>query len=560
MGQRPSCCHDDEVQEVPKVEVVHHVHHRQEFETNSWKTCLPIDRIADTSQNAELEIQNEKGATTTSSSLSLAQCRLQKMDHLVVDRDILRGISLRETLNNAGDLWRQSPIDLNDSERRKLWTRSRKVEDFDWFLSHTWLTPGRWKVLSLVVQSCWHLWLASWLILVTLAMVLCVHGFLPIGGTWHPDIMGFSAPSPLGGWVILASCLAPFMGIAIYLCLPESCTTSPTCFLDVVSIHQTDTELMERGIYGLGGFLKVSKQLRILWSPPYLTRLWCVFEVAAFLTANPEGKIILHPLTIEIAVTALFVACALGTMFYQAFITAVGADPGARSLVLIPALLPSLGAIRILRRQSFMRRVLLTQLRNFDVDRAECRNDFDRHYIEAAILHWYGSKEKFAAYVRGPLAFELLTRLSNNHVMMAGYVLIVLSAPVAAGLELCMSLWIGGAPWEVLLARFIGMVVGTEFLFCAMILMVAMNLSDLLVKPCCGFVLPAALQTILIWFTFAGMYAAGNALGTAASSATLWISILYALGCFCGVYTIRAITKWTLLNNERVYGDGFYDG
>jgi len=95
-------------------------------------------------------------------------------------------------------------------------------------------------------------------------MVLCVHGFLPMGGTWHPDIMGFSAPSPLGGWVILASCLAPFMGIAIYLCLPESCTTSPTCFLDVVSIHQTDTELMERGIYGLGGFLKVSKQLRAL--------------------------------------------------------------------------------------------------------------------------------------------------------------------------------------------------------------------------------------------------------------------------------------------------------
>ena len=105
--------------------------------------------------------------------------------------------------------------------------------------------------------------------------------------------------------------------------------------------------------------------------------------MAAFLTANPEGTINLRPLSIEIAVTALFVACTLGTMFYQAFITAVGADPGSRSLILIPALLPSLGAIRGLRRQSFMRRVLLTQLRNFDVDRAECRNEFDRHYIEA---------------------------------------------------------------------------------------------------------------------------------------------------------------------------------
>ena len=30
---------------------------------------------------------------------------------------------------------------------------------------------------------------------------------------------------------------------------------------------------MERGIYGLGGFLKVAKELRVLWSPPYLSRL-----------------------------------------------------------------------------------------------------------------------------------------------------------------------------------------------------------------------------------------------------------------------------------------------
>ena len=41
----------------------------------------------------------------------------------------------------------------------------------------------------------------------------------------------------------------------------------------MVSIHQTDPQLMERGIYGLGGFLKVAKELRVLWSPPYLSRL-----------------------------------------------------------------------------------------------------------------------------------------------------------------------------------------------------------------------------------------------------------------------------------------------
>ena len=33
--------------------------------------------------------------------------------------------------------------------------------------------------------------------------------------------------------------------------------------------------LKHRGIRGIGGFLLVSKQLRILWSKAYLSRLWC---------------------------------------------------------------------------------------------------------------------------------------------------------------------------------------------------------------------------------------------------------------------------------------------
>ena len=123
----------------------------------------------------------------------------------------------------------------------------------------------------------------------------------------------------------------------------------------------------------------------ILWSPPYFTRLWCVFEVAAFRSANPEGKISLNPLTIEIGITALFVAFVVSTVVYHIVLTMVENVGSAQNLLLIPALLPSYGAIRIVRRQSFMRRVLLSQLRNFDVDLAECRNPFDRHFIEATL-------------------------------------------------------------------------------------------------------------------------------------------------------------------------------
>ena len=68
----------------------------------------------------------------------------------------------------------------------------------------------------------------------------------------------------------MASWLAPFFGVGIYFGFSESCWSSPICFLDVVSIHQTDTELMERGVYGLGGFLKMSKELRasFFWLSP----------------------------------------------------------------------------------------------------------------------------------------------------------------------------------------------------------------------------------------------------------------------------------------------------
>ena len=83
------------------------------------------------------------------------------------------------------------------------------------------------------------------------------------------------------------------------------------------------------GIYGIGGFLAVSRELRVLWSPPYLSRLWCVarlrfmgrrfvlietlardpssqlpnstevFEIAAFRKANPLGKLVFQPLFVE---------------------------------------------------------------------------------------------------------------------------------------------------------------------------------------------------------------------------------------------------------------------
>ena len=53
----------------------------------------------------------------------------------------------------------------------------------------------------------------------------------------------------------LPSCL---LGVVIAVYLPEKIWSSPTCFLDAVSINQNDQTLMMQGIYGLGGGSRTS--------------------------------------------------------------------------------------------------------------------------------------------------------------------------------------------------------------------------------------------------------------------------------------------------------------
>ncbi len=53
--------------------------------------------------------------------------RLEKMEQLTVDHEIVRGIPLRESLKMLGRLWRWSPLDLKEEDRHNLWHRSHKV-------------------------------------------------------------------------------------------------------------------------------------------------------------------------------------------------------------------------------------------------------------------------------------------------------------------------------------------------------------------------------------------------------------------------------------------------
>eukprot|EP00439_Symbiodinium_sp_Y106_P039782 s2894_g4.t2 len=306
----------------------------------------------------------EPGSPTLSSSLAVAKS-LTKEDRLVsggystVDDEIIWGIPLRRSLKGLGRIWRYQPSKWTPAQCAACHELSQKAQSFDVFLSHTWQTPGWHKAVALSFQCGWRSTFALWCAAEVVSTALCLLDVLPMPLPYKANVIGFTEECPMGLWVYGFGALALVLGWFLTPYLPDLCSQPDLGFIDVVSIDQEDRELMERGVYGIAGFLRISSELRILWSAPYLSRLWCIFELAAYRKVNPTGIMSFRPLFVERIFLMLLLSC--------------------------------------LRRE----------LRQFDLDHVSCMHEFDRQFIHSAISEWYGSKEAFTKFVREDLRQDL---------------------------------------------------------------------------------------------------------------------------------------------------------
>ncbi|CAE7748274.1 unnamed protein product [Symbiodinium necroappetens] len=403
-------------------------------------------RLDDEDSNEDVEKGDERKASIRSSKVTFC---------LDVNPDIIRGISLRGCLRNVRQLWWQSPVDLSQDSRAALWKRSKPASRFDIFLSHTWQTSGVAKCFALMLQSTWAWCLALWLLTMMLLAVLYGYNLLPKPGRYLPQ--GFDSESiPAGPWMAIFSLPSCLLGVVIAVYLPEKIWSSPTCFLDAVSINQNDQTLMMQGIYGLGGFLKASEELRILWSPPYFSRLWCVFELAAYRTANPNGKVSLSPVFVESAVAAYFFANYVIALLFSLDREALFAASLAGQL------LSTFALFRSLRRSLSEKRKLISDLQNFEVEKAQCRLQYDRDFVLSAITEWFGSKDTFTDYVRNSLGKAAMSGYKAVTIPLQYQLLIVLPE-VSNNLDHFFALWCGNVPSEVIVSQFLAMVLGYAF-------------------------------------------------------------------------------------------------
>eukprot|EP00438_Fugacium_kawagutii_P028415 Skav216772 [mRNA] locus=scaffold3378:52640:56882:- [translate_table: standard] len=390
--------------------------------------------------------------------------RLRTKNYLEVDVEIARGIPLAKTLRKNGWLWKVSPIDMKDEERQNLWGSSRPVQSFDLFVSHTWHTRGSLKVLSLLLQFGWRYVIIIWFLAVVLMVILGAFRVLPMPISLKQELLDFEAECPAGPWL----------------------------------------------------------------SPSYLSRLWCVFELAAYRKANPSGLITVRPLFIEQQFFGFILAAAFATAIVFGIFASRAGLGSSISLTLL-AFSPMFFIVHSNRKLMTEKHLTISALKTFNLVNLQCRLDKDRVFILTAISDWYGSEEAFTDYVRGPLYEEVVAAATNR--LPFHYALMTVLIPYSLSLDVLTAQLRAGAPLEVLLSEAIGSGFGWVLLWQLVALKLLWVLCDRLAAPriCCVLDWAVSLSIFLMYYICVLL---GSVISDMLYQTNMWGGFAFA-GCAC---------------------------
>mmetsp|Transcript_62334 Transcript_62334/g.135331 ORF Transcript_62334/g.135331 Transcript_62334/m.135331 type:complete len:534 (-) Transcript_62334:105-1706(-) len=245
--------------------------------------------------------------------------------------------------------------------------RSKTVEKIDDFISHCWQT-GRWgKFLSL----CWvynfrAAAIVSWLAAVAVFILeMDSVSFLPRTIIVNIQQGGQMYETNRGFWCVLL-CPSIFLLVAVF---GQDLIRTRMVFVDKFCINQVDPNLKDQGIQGLEGILRQSERLVLLWTPAYLDRLKCSYELASWLYVG-KSHIVFMPVCFATLATAL-IAGLLAHYLLTRICQVVMAE------VPLPVTCLSLGMVSVIMAffaRSVVRELaqLPSQLSSYSVERTRC--------------------------------------------------------------------------------------------------------------------------------------------------------------------------------------------
>eukprot|EP00931_Biecheleriopsis_adriatica_P109372 TRINITY_DN8362_c0_g1_i1.p1 TRINITY_DN8362_c0_g1~~TRINITY_DN8362_c0_g1_i1.p1 ORF type:complete len:584 (+),score=114.38 TRINITY_DN8362_c0_g1_i1:95-1846(+) len=329
-----------------------------------------------------------------------------------VDPELIRGVALFDllcwTAAHIRCLWTRGIDSLTTQQSQSLWALSRKVDRIDAFLSHTWSDSNLAKYTHLLLQSGW------WLGLVGAVASLAALFFAP-----DPAVSVVEHGSVFPTCFLLIPLLAGFIFLSLSPLLFDLLGWGPVVFLDAVCINQSDEQQKLAGITGLQGVLSASQELHIILTPSYLSRLWCVFEVAAFLHLHPDADVVVRVPVFDLNQLLMAVLSWLSSLVYLLSFRL--------QLVTVCALVISGGVFLLICQNLQSMQAICSQLQGFSALRAQCVEDSDRLYIARRIRAWFGSIQNFDSHVQQKIAPQIEALVKKNNSLTYGQAWLCLS-------------------------------------------------------------------------------------------------------------------------------------
>ena len=343
-------------------------------------------------------------------------------DVLSIEKEQLRGLTLVALLHGFGRLFAGGGKAARD-DPVGTFAHSRPVDSLDWFVSHSWSSPRVVKYLALLL--CFNrrdaAVAASFATIAVFFVQALYYESLPRWLTFvGPNVYSDFAPVEISKGCTVIGCPVLLIGLFGAHRARQALGWKPVeCFLDVACIPQADPAARARGISSLGALLDRSEGMLVLLDEEYVchtgleprsrtpgkpaahtrvrhlgqfTRLWCVFEIAAF--AKRAGMhrvqiVQLHSALIEWSIMLAFLI--VGAFFILVsgplLPTGVGVVIGGLMLagIMLPLMVPLIFAMIWADRSADA----IERLRHFRLEDAVCQGAEDREAILALISSWY---------------------------------------------------------------------------------------------------------------------------------------------------------------------------
>ncbi|CAJ1448262.1 unnamed protein product [Effrenium voratum] len=347
--------------------------------------------------------------------------KIRALAWLMARMEVTRPEVLRATC--AYHAFQSCAAALRGSRGRDFFAKSREVCKIQEFWSHSWHSSAWAKCLTLLVLKNGRAAICVGYSCALIGILLFHLHVLP--GLHNHLYLSEDIFERSSVWSSVLGAAGIILTMACWRC-------KTAVFLDRICISHTSAELKTEAICSLAGILNSSESMLVLWDASFAERLWCVFEIAAFLKSKQgrEPPLLICPTLTGPISFAVFAMITIA--FIPLLVVPIHEDPETSSLAhawhltafVTTAVAGAYACCHFMRgfyrSVEVMQRQLLclqiAQLKCSCCSTGRCRGGevCDKRIIAECIAIWFGSAQDFVEYIRTEVVEVITKQLERN--------------------------------------------------------------------------------------------------------------------------------------------------